>query len=51
MPSIPDDAVIDLDRINGALGTINASAVSEMGRVLQLQQRLSIAEALLLAAF
>jgi hypothetical protein len=51
MSSIPDDAVIDLDRINGALRAINTSAVSEMGRVLQLQDRLSIAEALLLAAF
>ena len=51
MSSIPDDAVIDLDRINGALRTLNASAVSEMGHVLQLQDRLSIAEALLIAAF
>ena len=51
MSSIPDDAVIDLDRINGALRAINASAVSEMAPGLQLQGRLTIAEALLLAAF
>lgn len=51
MASIPDDAVIDLDRINGALRTINASAVSEMTHVLQLQDRLTIAESLLLAVF
>ncbi|MEJ2222307.1 MAG: hypothetical protein P8X80_16055 [Desulfobacterales bacterium] len=51
MSSIPDDAVIDLDRINAALRTINASAVSEVAHDLQLQDRLSIAEALLLAVF
>ena len=51
MSSIPDDAVIDLDPINGALRAINASAVSEMGCVLQLQDRLSIAEALSLVVF
>ena len=49
MSPIPDDAVIDLESINGALRTINASAVSEMAHVLQLPDRLSIAEALLLA--
>ena len=51
MSSIPDDAVIDLDHINGALRTINASAVSEMAHVLRLHDRLSIAEALLLAVY
>ena len=51
MSSIPDDAVIDLDHINGALRTINASAVSELAHVLRLPDRLSIAEALLLAVF
>ena len=49
IPAIPDDAVVDLDQINGALRTINASAVSEMASVLQLPDRLSIAEAVLLA--
>jgi hypothetical protein len=49
MSSIPDDAVIDLDHINGTLRAINATAVSEMAHDLQLRDRLSIAEALLLA--
>jgi len=49
MSSIPDDAVIDLDHINSAFRTINASAVSKLGHVLQLPDRLSIAEAILLA--
>jgi Fe-S-cluster containining protein len=47
MPSIPEDAVVDLDQINGELRTINASAVSEMASVRQLPDRLSIAEAVL----
>jgi Fe-S-cluster containining protein len=51
MSSIPDDAVIDLDHINGALRAINASAASEMADVLQLSDRFSIAEALLLTVF
>ena len=51
MSSIPDDAVIDLDHINGALRAINSSAVSEMAYALQLPDRLSIADALLLAVF
>ena len=51
MPSIPDDAVIALDHINGAIRTINASAVSEMAHGLQFHVRMSIAEALLLAVF
>jgi hypothetical protein len=51
MSPIPDDAVIDLDHINGALRTINSSAVSEMARALRLPDRLSIADALLLAGF
>ena len=51
MSSIPDDAVIDSDHINGALRTITTSAVSEMACVLQLNDGLSIAEALLLADF
>ncbi len=49
MPSIPADAVVDLDQINGALRAINASAVNEVASVLQLPERLSIAEAVLLA--
>jgi Fe-S-cluster containining protein len=48
MSPIPDDAVIDLDPINAALRTINASAVIEIAHVLKLPDRLSIAEALLL---
>ena len=51
MSPVPDDAVIDLDPINAALRTINASAVNEMAHVLQLPDRLSIAEALLLKVF
>ena len=51
MSPIPDDAVIDLDHINGALRAINSSAVSEMLHILQLPDRLSIADALLLAVF
>jgi len=51
MSSIPDDAVIDLDQINGALRDINASAVREMASVQQLPDRLSIADAVLLAVF
>jgi len=51
MSPIPDDAVIDLDHINGALRAINSSAVSEMPHALQLPDRLSIADALLLAVF
>jgi Fe-S-cluster containining protein len=46
--SIPADAIIDLDKINGTLRAINASAVGEPGRVLQLPDRLSISEAILL---
>jgi hypothetical protein len=49
MSSIPDDAVIDLDHINGTLRAINASAVNKLGHVLQLPDRLSTAEAILLA--
>ena len=48
IPSIPADAVIDLDKINGTLRVINASAVGEPDRVLQLPDRLSISEAILL---
>ena len=51
MSSIPDDAVIDLDHFNGALRIINSSAVSEMAQTLKLPDRLSIADALLLAVF
>lgn len=51
MPSIPDDAVVDLDQINAALRAINASAVNEMTPVFHLPDRLSIAEAVLLAVF
>ena len=49
--TIPDDAIIDLDHINAALRTINASAVREMTGNRQLPGRLSIAEALLLVVF
>ena len=48
---IPDDAVIDLDRINGTLRDINTSAVSQMAGSLQFPDRLSIAGALLLTGF
>jgi len=48
IPSIPADAVIDLDKINGMLRVINASAVGEPDRVPQLPGRLSISEAILL---
>jgi hypothetical protein len=48
IPSIPTDAVIDLGKINGTLRVINASAVGEPDRVLQLPGRLSISEAILL---
>lgn len=48
MPVIPDDAVVDLDQINGVLRTINASAVNEMAAVMPLPDRLTIAEAVLL---
>jgi len=51
MPSIPEDAVIDLDRINGALRDINALAVREIASRLQLPDRVSIADAVLLAVF
>ena len=51
MSSIPDDAVIDLDRINGTLRNINTSAVSQMAGSVQFPDRLSIADALLLKVF
>ena len=51
MPSIPENAVIDLDGINGALRGINALAVREMASRLQLPDRVSIADAVLLAVF
>ena len=50
MSSIPDDAIIDLDNINRALRTMNASVVGELARVLQLPGRVSIAEAVLIEA-
>ena len=50
MPSIPNDAVIDLDNINRTLRTLNESIVGELAHVLQLPERLSIAEAILLEA-
>ena len=46
MPSIPADAVIDLEKINGSLRVINASAVRQPDRVLQLPDRFSISEAI-----
>lgn len=50
MSSIPDDAVIELDTINGTLRTMNAAVVSELAHLLQLPERLSIAEAILIEA-
>jgi len=49
MSSIPADAIIDLDSINAELRAINTTAVTEMAHVLQLPDRLSIANAVLLA--
>ena len=46
-PSIPDDAIVDLDRINHLLRAINATAVGEMVR--PLPARLSIAAAVQVA--
>jgi Fe-S-cluster containining protein len=46
MSFIPDDAIIDLDSINHTLSAINASVVGELAHVLQLPDRLSIAEAI-----
>ena len=51
MSPIPDDAVIDLDQINVTLRAINTSAVNQMAGILQLPDRLSIADALLLTVF
>ncbi|MGD2187439.1 MAG: YkgJ family cysteine cluster protein [Desulfobacterales bacterium] len=48
--SIPEDAIIDLDRINAALRVINAAAVDKLWPMLKLPDRLSIAEAMLLDA-
>ncbi len=42
-PSIPDDAIIELDPINSLLRAVNASAVAAMA--LQMPERLSIAAA------
>jgi Fe-S-cluster containining protein len=47
---IPDDAIIDLDNINRTLRTVNASVVGELAHVLQLPERLSVAEAILIEA-
>jgi Fe-S-cluster containining protein len=44
--AIPDDAIIDLDRINDMLRSINAAAVDELAHILRLPDRLSIAEAI-----
>ena len=46
-PSIPDDAIVDLDPINRLLRAINVTAVAEMAR--PLPARLSIAAAVQLA--
>ena len=51
MSVIPDDAIIDLDNINRALRAINSSIVGELAHVMQLPERLSIAEAVLMAAY
>ena len=48
-PSIPADAVIDLDKINDSLRTINASVAGEAGHALKLPDRLSISEAVFLS--
>ena len=48
IPSIPADAVIDLEKINSALRVINASAGAEAFHRPQLPDRLSISEAILL---
>lgn len=50
MPSIPDDAVIDLDAINSTLRTLNATVAGKLAPVLNLPERLSIAEAILIEA-
>jgi len=47
-PSIPADAVIDLEKINSRLRMINASAMSEPDSVRLLPDRLSISDAILL---
>lgn len=49
MSSIPADAIIDLDSINAALRSINTTAVTDMAHLLQLPDRLPIANAVLLA--
>jgi Fe-S-cluster containining protein len=49
MSSIPADAIIDLDSINAQLRAINTTAVTEMAPDQQLPDRLSIANAVLLA--
>ena len=48
MPSIPADAVIDLEKINGRLRAINASVLREPERLLPIADRLSISEAMML---
>ena len=48
MTAIPDDAIIDLDRINDTLRGINAAAVDGLAHILKLPDRLTIAEAILL---
>ncbi len=45
---IPDDAVIDLDRLNNNLSVINQFFVNESSERIGLNQRFSIGEALLL---
>jgi Fe-S-cluster containining protein len=51
MSSIPGDASIDLDNLNRKLRAMNASVVSELAHLLQLPERLSIAEAILTEAY
>jgi Fe-S-cluster containining protein len=48
IPSIPADAVIDIEKINSTLRSINASAVAEPFHRLKSPDRLSISEAILL---
>jgi Fe-S-cluster containining protein len=51
MSAIPDDAIIDIDNINRALRAINTSFACKLAQVLHLPERLSIAEAILMAAY
>jgi uncharacterized protein len=45
MPTIPEDAIIDLDTVNRMLREVNAAVVGKMADGLQMPARLSISEA------